>query len=166
MRELIIVRHGSARERDPSRWSDDRDRPLTPEGRRKFRTAASGLGSWIPDVDLLLTSPLRRAKQTASILTKVAGWPKATECAELEPDADPAPILARVQKAKVPRVALVGHEPHLSRLISLCISDDDSTTQLEFKTGSVALIEFPRSVRARCGTLTALLPPRVMRRMR
>ena len=61
--DVLLVRHAIAWERDHSRWPDDRKRPLTPEGRKKFEKAAAGLRTWIPQVDRLITSPLTRAAE-------------------------------------------------------------------------------------------------------
>lgn len=166
MRELIIIRHALARGRDPKRWADDRKRPLSPKGRKQFRAIARGLGGSLPAMDLILTSPLERAKQTASILTRETGWPKAKACAALEPAEDPAALLARIRKSKASRIAVVGHEPHLSHLVGVCIAGKSSTVHLEMKKGGAAIVVFPEAVGAGSGMLTALLPARALRRMR
>lgn len=165
MVELIVVRHAIAFERDVRRWRDDRARPLTPEGKRKFRKAAAGLRGWMPQVDLLLTSPLVRARQTAEILTAMTGWPAAAERSELEPSVDPQTTLASLRQPRVARVAIVGHEPHLSSLVGLCVSQADATLHLELKKGTVVLIRFAEVLRAGSGTLAAVVPPRALRRM-
>ena len=165
MVELIVIRHAIAFESDSTRWPDDRLRPLTPEGKRKFRTAASGLSRWIPRVDLLLTSPLLRARQTAEILTDVAGWPKAAEHRELDPGSELRATLASLRPNKQACIALVGHEPHLSALIGLCVAEPASALHLEMKKGAAAVITFPDAIRAGSGTLIALVPPRALRRM-
>jgi len=165
MIELVIVRHAIAFERDPKRWPDDHLRPLTPEGKHRFRQAASGLAKWIPKVDLLLTSPLVRAHQTAQILTDVTGWPKAGERTELDPETSPEKTLTSLRQPKVERVAIVGHEPHLSELIALCVADAPTDLRLKLKKGAVAVIAFEESLRAGSGELLALAPPRMLRRM-
>jgi phosphohistidine phosphatase len=165
MREIVIIRHAAAFERDAKRWPDDRLRPLTRQGRQKFRAAAAGLARYIPEVDLLLTSPLRRATETAAILMEVAGWPRATERRELEPGNDPTLTLASLTRPRCDRVALVSHEPLVSALLALCIAGPESSAQLEVRKGAVALIRFPGGIRAGSATLLALLPPRALRRM-
>src|SRR5690348_174269 len=77
--EVILVRHAIAFERDRARWRDDGERPLSPEGKRKFRKAVAGLMKLVPKVDVVLTSPLVRTRQTAEILSAVAHWPKAID---------------------------------------------------------------------------------------
>ena len=165
MNELVIIRHGLAHQRDPKGRLDDRARRLTPAGRKKFRSAAAGLRSWAPQIDVLLTSPLVRATETAAILTETAKWPKARPCAELDPAADPASLLTRIHKSTASRIALVGHEPQLSQLIGLCIGAPGSTCAVEVKKGAAAVISFAGAVRAGRGTLTALLPPRLLRQL-
>ena len=81
--ELLIIRHAIAFERDRHRWADDGARPLSPSGIRRARKAAAGLKELSKAPDRLLTSPLVRARQTAKILTEIAGWPRAEEAPEL-----------------------------------------------------------------------------------
>ena len=88
--ELLIIRHAIAAERDAQRWHDDGSRPLSPLGMRRARRAAAGLRAITRAPDRLLTSPLVRARQTAKILTEVAGWPPAEEAAELLPGTAPS----------------------------------------------------------------------------
>ena len=165
MRELLIVRHAIAFERDARRWPDDGARPLTPEGRRRFERAAAGLAKAFPEVELLVTSPLKRARQTAQILTKVSGWPKAAERAELAPHTPVIETLASLRQPRISRLAIVGHEPHLSELIALCLASPPPALRIEMKKGAVAVIGFKDALRAGAGVLQALLPPRVLRRM-
>ena len=73
--DLYIVRHAIAGHADGSRWPDDADRPLTPEGAKSFRAAAAGLRRIVSSVDVLLSSRFVRAWQTAELLHEVAGWP-------------------------------------------------------------------------------------------
>lgn len=165
MLELLLVRHGIAFERDAKRWPDDRARPLTPEGKHRFRQGASGIARWFPEVDLLLTSPLTRARQTAEILTQVIGWPKAAERDELDPSTEPRATLASLRQPRVQRLAIVGHEPHLSALIALCVAEPASSLQIKLKKGAAALIAFDGTLTAGKGQLIALVPPRALRQM-
>jgi phosphohistidine phosphatase len=163
--EVIFVRHAVAARRSVIRWRDDKQRPLTSEGRRKFRKAAAGLAAWLPAVDCVLTSPLARARQTAEVLKAVARWPVAIDCWELAPGSDPGAVLAILRRQKAKRIALVGHEPDLSRLLSICIAGPDVTLPIALKKGGIACIVFPRSVGAGKATLTAIIPPRALRAM-
>jgi phosphohistidine phosphatase len=165
-RELILVRHAIAFERNQRRWPDDKLRPLTPAGRAKFRRAATGLAQWLSRPNRLLTSPLVRARQTADVLRETARWPKAIEAPELAPGAGTSSALAMLRKQKATRIAVVGHEPDLSALLMACIAPGGAGVAITFKKGGVACVQFARDVRAGAGTLLAFIPPRALRRMR
>ena len=62
--ELYLVRHAIAAERGP-KYPDDRKRPLTPEGIKRFKDAVHGLVALDLELDVILTSPLTRAEETA-----------------------------------------------------------------------------------------------------
>jgi phosphohistidine phosphatase len=160
--EIILVRHAIAYERDRTRWRDDRQRPLTPGGKQKFRKAAAGLAKWIPTVDCIFTSPLARARQTAELLTEIAGWPEALEAAELAPEGSPTAVLSMLRTQKAKRIALVGHEPGLSELLAACIAGSAAT--LPMKKGGIACVVFSADVRNGKGTLSAFVPPRLLRK--
>src|SRR5271167_4240849 len=106
--ELLIIRHTIAAPRDAHRWRDDGSRPLTPVGMRRSRRAAAGLKMIAKAPDRLLTSPLVRARQTARILTEVAGWPPAEEVPELLPGTAALKVLALLARNRRKRIALVG----------------------------------------------------------
>ena len=91
--ELLILRHAIAFPRDPKRWPDDSERPLTMEGVKRARRAAAGLKRIAKRPALVLTSPLVRARDTAAIFAQTAHWPEATECAALSPDGPPEEVL-------------------------------------------------------------------------
>src|SRR5260221_325312 len=109
---LYLVRHAIADDPDPARWPDDRDRPLTEDGEKKFRKVAEGLARLVPSVDVLLSSSLVRAWQTAVILQKRAGWPEPVRLPALEAGGAAADVVEGLQPhASAASVALVGHEP-------------------------------------------------------
>jgi phosphohistidine phosphatase len=125
--DLLIVRHAIAFERDRHRWAEDADRPLSPAGIRRARKAAAGLKLLISRPQRLLTSPLARAKQTAQILTHVAGWPQAQEVPELSPGEPALAVLALLANDRSKLIAVVGHQPGLgppacSALVARCLS--------------------------------------------
>src|SRR5690348_14219470 len=64
---LYLVRHGRAAERGDE-WPDDRKRPLTPQGIARFREVVRGLSALGVRIDVIFTSPLVRARQTADLL--------------------------------------------------------------------------------------------------
>lgn len=163
--QLLIVRHAIAAQRDANRWPDDADRPLTAEGVGRARRAAAGLKR-ILKPGLILTSPLVRARDTATILTQAARWPKAVECDALAPGKSPEEVLEvlRRQRANAECIAVVGHQPGLGRLLALCLGGVRPEA-FELKKSAIALVEFQGQPRAGRGMLAALLPPRILRKL-
>jgi phosphohistidine phosphatase SixA len=97
-------------------------------------------------VDLLLTSPWLRAKQTAEILSRKAGWPEPELCEALEGDRSPRGVLTVLRShPEAGVVALVGHEPQTSQLASYLLTGDSARMLIEFKKGAIAsfLIDGP-----------------------
>jgi phosphohistidine phosphatase len=160
---LYLIRHAPAFERDRQRWPDDRLRPLTPEGVRKFRKTAAGLGCLTETVSCVLTSPLARARQTAEILSAVTRWPQAREMVELAPGHTPEQVLAVVRAQKAASLALVGHEPGLSELVAASVAGVGARLQCELKKGGAACLEFPSTARAGQARLAWLMPPKALR---
>lgn len=165
--ELLILRHAIAFPRDAKRWPDDSARPLTMEGIKRARRAAAGLKRIAERPGLVLTSPLVRARDTAGIFAQAGGWPKAVECAALSPGASPEEVLEvlRRQGAKAECVAVVGHQPHLGRLLALCLGGDTRCEAFDLKKSAVACVCFEGALRAHQGVLAALYPPKVLRRI-
>lgn len=115
--QLILVRHAIAEE--PGRdWPDDDQRPLSRDGTRKWKQGAAGLATLVPTVDVLLSSPLLRACQTAAIFAKaLANPPRLGIVEELAPASRTADTLAALKACPVAGVTVVvGHEPVLAQL--------------------------------------------------
>jgi len=145
------------------RWPEDRLRPLSPVGVRKFRKAAAGLERLAGDMSCVLTSPLARARQTAEILTTVASWPRAQELAALAPGHAPAEVLTALREQAVATLALVGHEPGLSELLAVSVAGTGARFECELKKGGVACLAFSSPVRAGRARLEWLITPKVLR---
>jgi phosphohistidine phosphatase len=164
--ELLIIRHASAFKRDRLRWADDALRPLSPEGIRRSRKAAAGIKALCKAPVRLLTSPLIRAAQTADILTEFAGWPRAKVALVLEPAKGAAAVLALLAKNRCDRIAVVGHQPDLSELLTACLLKDSKALAIEMKKNAVACVSFPGRVRAGGGVINWLATPRLLRGFR
>jgi phosphohistidine phosphatase len=164
--ELLIVRHAIAFERDRQRWRDDAARPLSPVGIRQSRKAAAGMKEFSKAPDRLLTSPLVRARQTAQILTDVAGWPQAEEVHELSPGQSALAVLTLLGKDRSKRVAVVGHQPDLAALLTACLLGEDGALAVDMKKNAVACVSFEDSARAGRAVLKWLATPRMLRGLR
>ena len=159
---VYLIRHAVAFDRDRKRWPDDRQRPLTPQGMKKFAKAAAGLRQIADPVEAVLASPLVRTRQTADLLTEVAEWPRALHAPELAPERTPAQVLARLRSQGGGSIALVGHEPNLSHLLAVAIGGAGAALDLEFKKGGVACLAFA-SPRPGQASLEWLLTPKLLR---
>lgn len=140
--DLLVVRHAIAEDRDvfARTGRDDAERPLTPEGRRKFERAARGLRKLVDPIDLLATSTLERAVETGEILEASLVVEATARLSELAPDTDPPSLVQWLRRRRRHRlVALVGHEPQLSRLIAYLLSGR-SADFVELKKGGAALL--------------------------
>jgi phosphohistidine phosphatase len=158
--EIWLLRHAAAEDRSAS--GRDADRTLTEDGRRRAREVARGLAALEPGIELVLTSPFARARQTAEPVAralKLSGGLK--ETAALEPDADPDDILAEVRAEKVESVLLVGHEPHLGALLGRLVAGRPGL-HIPMKKAALARLDWEGSGAA---TLRALLPARVLGRV-
>ena len=164
--ELLIVRHAIACERNAKRWPDDGARPLSPRGVMRARRAAAGLKKFAMRPGRVFASPLERTKQTAAILTQYAGWPRAIPCPELLPGESPQELIALLAGTRGQRLAVIGHQPDLGRLISVCLPGSQGSAAFELRKMSVALIAFDGPPRAGRGELRWLLPPKLLRSIR
>jgi phosphohistidine phosphatase len=162
--ELYLIRHGVAATRDPSRWPEDRDRPLTPEGEDRFRKAARGLGKLVPAVERVFASELARAWRTAELLHEEIEWPQPEKCVELEPGATAElAVRALVPVSGAASVALVGHEPNLSDLAALLLTGDQDGVGIQLKKGAVISLEVDGLPGDGDALLRWALPPKALR---
>lgn len=162
--KLLMVRHAIAEEReDFARTGKDDDlRPLTDEGRKKMKQIARGLRKLCPDVELLATSPLTRAAQTAAILDSVYGGLQEVEIDDLSPDASPADFLRWLRQQKHGIIAAVGHEPSISLILSWLLTGAERRI-FSFRKGGACLLDFPGEVGAGTATLLWALTPGQLR---
>lgn len=153
--ELVVLRHGTAEDLNPG---GDFARNLVEKGRRQARDAASLLKSSGLLPDLVLTSPLARARQTAEEFCEAAGIPAPVIQTWLASGMTAQTALGElVAFREFERVAIVGHEPDLSELIQWTLSAHGNG--IEMKKGAVACIRVhPPS---RLGTLIYLAPPAI-----
>ncbi|HEX8990396.1 MAG TPA: phosphohistidine phosphatase SixA [Anaerolineales bacterium] len=163
---LYIVRHAIAEQRDStSSEVQDSQRPLTDEGRKKFRQIARGLEDRETRIDLILTSPYLRALDTARLLHKKLELDpeKLLIMEDLSPLGNPDQLIHKIGEryASVGSIALVGHEPGLSRLIAVLLSGDP-TLPITLKKGGVCCLTVERLKYGRCASLEWLLTPAML----
>jgi phosphohistidine phosphatase len=151
--ELILLRHGKAEDRN---LESDRIRALVEAGYRQARQAGELLKSSGGLPDIVLTSPVLRAHQTAEVFCEAAGIPGPVTQAWLACGMDPETALSELKAYReFSRVAIVGHEPDFSELLQWLLGVKGGW--IEVKKGTLACIEIRPPTRH--GRLLYLIPP-------
>jgi phosphohistidine phosphatase len=161
MQTLLLVRHAIAELRGPE-WPDDSIRPLTNKGESRMREIAARLLKIGETTDVIVSSPFKRALDTARILKEE--WGAKGEVAVIEnlaPGHTPTQAITEVnKKAKGKTIALVGHEPDMGALAAWLIG---AKQPVPFRKGGVARIDLETLSRPREGALIWLATPRILR---
>ncbi len=162
--ELYLIRHGVAEPRG-EKWPDDGKRPLTEGGMTRLRKEVRGLSRLGVALDVVLTSPLVRTRQTAEIVATLCDpRPHVVNVDALAPGATLAALASELQKhARRDAIAIVGHEPDLGEIAARLIG---SRHRLDFKKGAVCRIEVESLPPAGPGTLRWFLTPKILRAIR
>lgn len=155
--KLYFLRHGQAGSRHEWR-GDDSQRPLTVEGKQSMQREAAAISKLKVPLDVILSSPLVRACQTAEIVAKALGSAaRLVTDGRLAPGFGPKQLAAIVTEHRSARgLMLVGHEPDFSETISQVTGGG----RLTMKKGALAHVDVePATLK---GTLVWLLPPKVL----
>jgi phosphohistidine phosphatase len=162
--ELYIIRHAISEPLGKHNEFSDEKRSLTDAGRDRMREAAKGLRALAVQFDLILTSPLIRAIQTAEIIAAAlnVGIREIRETSSLAPGASAGDLFTEIKShTGVESVALVGHQPDLGLLVSGIIGSAAPSIQL--KKGGVCCVNISETVPALRGDLVWLLTPKQLR---
>lgn len=159
--DLYLIRHGLAGQLGD--YASDDERPLTDEGKRKTKQVAKRLVELGIKVDLILTSPLVRAHQTADILKDV-GLGKSLEVADYLATGNIEDWLTWFEGWRSPEksLALVGHEPTLSHWAELLISGSANGNLMLKKAGVIGLTVPVEESPIGQSQLFWLTPPRLL----
>ena len=133
---LYVVRHATAE--DVAAAGGDEARRLTKKGRKAFARLVRRLAEVGMAVDVVATSPLVRARETAEILAEELGGPPVDVVASLAPGSDWQALVEWTVGRDVARVAWVGHAPCVGRLVALAIGDGSAAIRMQ--KGAVAAI--------------------------
>jgi len=163
--DLLIIRHAVAGDREAFAKTGKRDdlRPITEEGTRKMLRSAQALRRIVGHIDYLATSPLVRARQTAQIVADEFGVHVNEKTDVLSPDSKSTQFAQWLdQHRSRDVVAVVGHEPHLSTLVTWLVSGVDES-RIELGKGGACLLSLDGRPRKGCARLRWLLAPRQLR---
>ena len=172
MIQIYIMRHGIAADLGENGVLNDADRPLTLEGRAKLKQAAVGLRELGLKFNVIFTSPLLRARQTAEVVAEVLDLQHRVKILDsLAPgrqfaqgEGGHAEIFLELGAYQFDRALLVGHMPDLSELTSYLLTGNRNL-HVEFKKGSLANVEVTSLPPRGPGLLRWLLTPKQLRLM-
>jgi phosphohistidine phosphatase len=176
---LYLLRHASAGTSRPNPTLDAK-RPLDQEGKEYCLHLAHTLNALKVSFDLIASSPLKRALQTAQLIATETGYEsQILQSAGLSPAASFADFrrlldeALRSQQAPAPvreNVLMVGHNPNLSAFLGALIvprtpdgEPETMAAQIRLRKGSLARVSLVRGAASSPGTLTTILEPRVVR---
>ena len=157
---VLLIRHGAAEYQKAFAKSGEPDekRPLTRAGRDQMRAVARGLKPVVKDIDVLATSPLTRARQTADVAAERFDEPRRETIAALVPG---APFSAFVEWLRQHEdddlVAAVGHNPHISELATWLMG---AGQPIDMKKASALLLELGDEIGEGKGQLRWYMTPK------
>lgn len=154
MKRVYLVRHGKAEDFGPS--GSDADRRLTSEGRQELAQLGKQLARLDDKIEVVLTSPLRRAVETAEVLAERFGVGVEVEPA-LEPPVSPQKVLNRVLRRPEHRLMLVGHQPGLGQTVARWI--EARADAIPIKKAGIARLDVPEEGEGGPIELAWLAPP-------
>jgi phosphohistidine phosphatase len=157
---LYFLRHASAGEHFVNPKKDEK-RALDKEGIEQCGYVGRALAVLDAQVDVIVSSPLKRCTQTAFLIGNELGFEGKLQ---LDPGLRPEAGLADFRKllekyARQDAIMVVGHNPNLSQFLGSVISDSGCEASLELKKGAVAKVELRRT----SGTLQWCLTPKIVR---
>jgi phosphohistidine phosphatase len=157
---LYFLRHASAGEHVLNPKKDEK-RALDKEGIEQCGYIGRALTALNAQVDAIVSSPLKRCTQTASLVGNELGYEgKLLMDAALRPGTGLADFRRLLEKySKLEALMVVGHNPNLSQFLGSVISDSGCEASIELKKGAVAKVEMRRTL----GTLQWCLTPKVLR---
>jgi phosphohistidine phosphatase len=138
---VYFLRHANAGQK---KLKNDDKRPLDKEGIEQSGHIGRLLSALDVQPDLVISSPLKRAMQTASLVANELGHEGKIQ---VEPSLRPAASYDAFREmlrhcAKLESIVVVGHNPNLSRFLSLLISNGSSDKWTDMKKGTVARVEY------------------------
>ncbi|MBI2205671.1 MAG: histidine phosphatase family protein [Candidatus Rokubacteria bacterium] len=140
--KLVLIRHADAGDADAIRYPDDRTRPLTTAGEREHAAVAGALALLDLHVTDVLSSPLARARQTATITARALDVAEVRVVDALGDRFRMDDLLAELSALPPDAtVACVGHEPHMSRLAARLLHADGNI-RVAFAKSAVMVLDF------------------------
>lgn len=167
MKILSVLRHAKAKR--PWKYETDVERPLTKRGRRDARNMGVWVAHTAPPVDLLISSPSMRTKETVEEMLKKMKYTQPISWAEEVYDATAEDLLTLLRHApgNTEHILLVGHNPSVAQLVAGLCAGSPQRLNLHMPTGTWAHLYLEifqwDQIRWGCGVLRAFSPPKLIR---
>jgi phosphohistidine phosphatase len=163
---LFVLRHASAGVARPNPLLDVK-RPLDKEGKTHCLRLAHLLNAMKVNFDIVISSPLKRAMQTAQMVATETGYEQRIQIANaLLPEATFSQFQRLLRdSAAFENVLVVGHNPNITSFLGQLIvgpaaaDDTPGNARIRLRKGSLARLTIQRGP----AVLQALLDPRVVR---
>jgi phosphohistidine phosphatase len=163
---LYVVRHALAEE--AAAGADDA-RHLTDIGRQRTQKAAAGMRALAIELDVILTSPIARAAETAAIIAEAyENTPAPRVLDELATGVPPIDAIAALAPfGRDESVMIVGHEPQLSALISILLTGEPDGMHLRMRKGGCVALDLPaKGIEPGAAELHWMMTQRQLRKLR
>jgi len=150
---LYFIRHGEAESSFP-----DEQRRLSEKGKTTIINSCSIWKKFVDGFDLIISSPLVRAVETADIIKKEFNFLNEILIDQkLRPGSNIEDIIELANSLNLEDTVFIGHQPDFSIHISKLISTGE--VLIKMKAGAIAKVSFDKSVKLNKGRLEFLLPP-------
>lgn len=166
--ELFLFRHCEAGKRLQS-GSKDFDRPLTSTGQKEVENISISLKKLNINIDRIITSPLKRAHQTAPVVSKVFAmeW-RVEDWNELKPEGNRSELYKKLSQVKSDSsLLIVGHQPYLTEMIDNLTfdSDNNGNARIVLKKSGLAKLVITSLMSIMKGELRWLLSPKLLKKI-
>ncbi len=156
--KLFLVRHGIAVDGLGGEIKTDAQRPLTAEGQEELEIITRGLKRAGIKIDLLVSSPLIRARQTATVYAETFKLDQPLICGALAPGGDPHEVFHFLKGHNEESIALFGHEPDMGEIAQALLGSEFA---IPFKKAGVCRIDVWSMPPTQPGVLKWFMPPKL-----
>lgn len=153
---LYLIRHSISENSSPTK--KDFERELTEEGKALLKQTLPVWKNFIPKFDIILTSPLKRAVQSAEIISSLFKPEQGISIENnLASGSKTNDLIEIITTLGLDDIAVVGHQPDLSiHIFNFC---GKSSIHLLYPPATIAKVEFENRIRYASGKLSFLIPP-------
>lgn len=160
--KIFFLRHADALPENGESITCDEERPLSDEGRQQVDRLIAACKKLNMTFDLVLTSPLKRCRETAEVLLQGLGRTaaEANDLDFLAPGGSTKKLMKYLRTLEIENILLVGHSPDLGEHIAYLIGDKDA--QIKIAKGALACVDCEASPRKAEGELAFMVSPEWM----